>query len=45
MNPETRRQLAEYYAGPNADLERWLGRELPPWTGITNQEGPSGPSK
>lgn len=44
MKPETRRQLAEYYSGPNADLEAWLGRGLPPWTGTTHQERPSGSS-
>ena len=44
MKPETRRQLAEYYSGPNADLAAWLGRDLPPWTGITHPENPSGSS-
>ena len=31
MAEETRRSLREYYAPHNADLEAWLGRELPGW--------------
>ncbi|MEN8238116.1 MAG: sulfotransferase domain-containing protein [Actinomycetota bacterium] len=32
MSESTRERLASLYAGPNADLALWLGREIPPWT-------------
>ena len=44
MKSETRQWLAEYYAEPNAALAEWLDRDLPPWTGFSDPERPSGRS-
>jgi hypothetical protein len=32
MAPETRERLEAYYEAPNAELVRWLGRDLPGWS-------------
>jgi hypothetical protein len=31
MDPATRDRLASLYQAPNADLARWLGRDIPAW--------------
>ena len=32
MKPADREYLSDYYAGPNRQLEKWLGRDLSHWS-------------